>query len=318
MNKNLLFSIIIPVFNRKEILKKTLQTVLDQTYTNWELILVDDGSEDGSKELQDSYAKGNGRIKAFSRPSSRLKGANACRNFGYEKSSGSYVIWLDSDDLLRPNFLETAANQLEESPAELTIVGCHAEIGGKIESYGVLDPNMGLPLYKEYLLGNLKVITANCIWHSGFLKGKKLFDEEVMKMQEVECYHRLFMHVKQHQFIKEVLCDYVYKSPGSITLNGSISAAYVSSNLSTNRKILNEIFRYDPHELNVKIIDRWSRSFGMYYKNALQHKRWRDAVNHARFLHHLLKRKGINSIRFFLLSAWYFVTGTGRDQLRIE
>ena len=86
--QNRLISIIIPIFNRASLLSETLDSILAQTYSHWECIIVDDGSTDNTQDVIDRYLKLDSRFRCFSRPSNRPKGANACRNFGYEKSKG--------------------------------------------------------------------------------------------------------------------------------------------------------------------------------------------------------------------------------------
>lgn len=97
---NPLVSIIIPTFNRAHFIGETLDSVLAQTYTNWECIVVDDGSADASAEVLKSYYEKDSRIQYHHRPADRPKGANACRNFGFELSKGDYIQFLDSDDSL--------------------------------------------------------------------------------------------------------------------------------------------------------------------------------------------------------------------------
>ena len=96
-------SIIVPTYNRLEHLKKLINSVIVQSYTNWELIIVDDFSQDNTiselKELQSD------KVKIFER-SSKVKGACSCRNEGLIKSEGELIIFLDSDDLLMPWCLE--------------------------------------------------------------------------------------------------------------------------------------------------------------------------------------------------------------------
>lgn len=100
MNPQPLVSIIIPTFNRAHLIGETLDSVLAQTYPNWECIIVDDGSSDNTDEVVGSYVKKDPRFQYHHRPADRPKGANACRNYGFEISKGEYVQWLDSDDLL--------------------------------------------------------------------------------------------------------------------------------------------------------------------------------------------------------------------------
>ncbi|MGZ0017461.1 glycosyltransferase family 2 protein [Yeosuana sp. AK3] len=74
---------------------KTLDSVLAQTYTNWECIVVDDGSKDGTEQLLYEYCKKDSRFQYFQRTKDRPKGANACRNYGVELSRGAYINWFD-------------------------------------------------------------------------------------------------------------------------------------------------------------------------------------------------------------------------------
>ncbi len=96
-----LISIIIPVYNRPTLVAEAIDSVLAQTNPNWELIVVDDGSKDNTWEVLESYAVKDERIRIFKRDR-EPKGAPVCRNIGMENSTGKYLIFLDSDDLLAP------------------------------------------------------------------------------------------------------------------------------------------------------------------------------------------------------------------------
>ena len=100
-----LVSIIIPTYNRAHLIGETLDSVLAQTYRNWECIVVDDGSTDYTDELLEFYIEKDSRIQYCHRPKDRRKGANACRNYGFELSKGEYVNWFDSDDLMTGNHI---------------------------------------------------------------------------------------------------------------------------------------------------------------------------------------------------------------------
>ena len=100
-----LVSIIIPIFNRENLIKETLDSILQQSYLNWECIIVDDGSTDKTIEVVRNYIKKDSRFNLFQRPLNRLKGGNAARNFGFEKSKGQLIQWFDSDDIMLSNFI---------------------------------------------------------------------------------------------------------------------------------------------------------------------------------------------------------------------
>ncbi|HFI0218823.1 TPA: glycosyltransferase family 2 protein [Streptococcus suis] len=110
MNKPLI-SIIVPVYNVENYLDECIQTVLAQTYSNWELLLINDGSTDSSGTICDDYAKGDERIRVIHKNNGGLSDA---RNAGIDNCTGEYIVFLDSDDGIRGDFLEecvTTANQ---------------------------------------------------------------------------------------------------------------------------------------------------------------------------------------------------------------
>jgi glycosyltransferase involved in cell wall biosynthesis len=118
---NQLISIIIPTFNRAHIIDETLDSILKQTYANWECIIVDDGSIDNSINVIDVYLKKDSRFIYYHRPSSLPKGANSCRNYGFEVSKGNLIKWFDSDDIMLPNHLEIACNKLVNEKLDFVI-----------------------------------------------------------------------------------------------------------------------------------------------------------------------------------------------------
>ena len=104
-----------PSFNKAKYISESVHSVINQIYTNWELIIVDDYSTDNSQELIKSFASKFDNIKAYF--NSENKGANYCRNFGIENASGSYIVFLDADDLLTIHCLEDRMNVMNENNA---------------------------------------------------------------------------------------------------------------------------------------------------------------------------------------------------------
>ena len=104
--KKTLVSIIIPTFNRANLIVETLDSVLLQTYQHWECIIIDDGSTDNTEYIVGNYLKKDSRFRYYHRPKNRLKGGNAARNYGFELCKGEYVNWFDSDDVMDPDFIK--------------------------------------------------------------------------------------------------------------------------------------------------------------------------------------------------------------------
>ncbi|MGN9056326.1 glycosyltransferase family 2 protein [Bariatricus sp. HCP28S3_A7] len=114
------FSVVVPVYNAEKNIRATIESVRGQSYENWELILVNDGSTDGSGDICNEYAGRDARIKPFHREN---VGVSRSRNFGIETATGDYIIFLDSDDLLVPDALEAYDKKLSAHPVDLIISG---------------------------------------------------------------------------------------------------------------------------------------------------------------------------------------------------
>ncbi|MCI8584958.1 MAG: glycosyltransferase family 2 protein [Lachnospiraceae bacterium] len=116
------FSVVIPVYEAKEHLGRCVDSWLGQTKGDLELILVDDGSTDGSGELCDWYAGSDQRVRVIHQENA---GVSVARNAGIERAKGTYVLFTDSDDYVAEDYLEQMDRAMEESGADLTLCGFH-------------------------------------------------------------------------------------------------------------------------------------------------------------------------------------------------
>lgn len=114
-------SVIIPTYNRAHIVKDALESVSMQTYSNWECIIIDDGSTDFSEKVIKEFIHKDQRFKFIKRPQARIKGAATCRNIGLENATGDYIQFLDSDDFIATNKFEVQIKLLENE--NLTTIG---------------------------------------------------------------------------------------------------------------------------------------------------------------------------------------------------
>ena len=114
-------SIIVPVYNKKDYLGECLESVLTQALSDCEMILVDDGSTDGSGAVCDEYAKRDERISVIHKPN---EGPSAARNTGVERAKGDYLIFLDCDDMLAEGFLAAVENTVLVNDAPDLVVCC--------------------------------------------------------------------------------------------------------------------------------------------------------------------------------------------------
>ena len=114
-------SIIVPVYNTAEFIHIAIDSVLQQTFRNFELLLIDDGSTDKSPAICDEYAAKDGRIKVF-----HLKngGVSSARNYGLDQATGDFVAFLDSDDWFDADHLENLLSIQKRNNADVVVIGC--------------------------------------------------------------------------------------------------------------------------------------------------------------------------------------------------
>jgi len=111
-----MISVIVPIYNVERYLHRALDSILSQTYKDWEAILVNDGSTDGSGKIADEYARNDGRFKVIHKPNGGLSDA---RNAGMECIGGEYLIFLDSDDFLHPQLMELCLEAIQRDNSDI-------------------------------------------------------------------------------------------------------------------------------------------------------------------------------------------------------
>lgn len=197
VNTQPLVSIIIPTYNRAHLIGETLDSVLAQTYQNWECIVVDDGSTDDTNEVMTGYIKNDNRFQYHHRPKDRLPGGNAARNYGFEMSKGEYIQWFDSDDLMQEDFIEDKLGAFEDTINFVVSSGWYFFSDGSSKQFEVI---LSENLYREYVLWKINVFTPSVLFKRKFIISKSLFNESILKGQESEFFSRLFYKAKNHQF----------------------------------------------------------------------------------------------------------------------
>ncbi len=140
MENQALISVIIPVYNVEEYLSECIDSVLNQTYENYEIILVNDGSTDSSGEICDEYVEKDERITVIHQKNG---GPSITRNTGLENANGKYIYFLDSDDYIENNSLELLVNTAESNNADLVFFDAHsfADDGSEIKQGYVIKGN---------------------------------------------------------------------------------------------------------------------------------------------------------------------------------
>ena len=165
-------SVIVPVYNAERYLERCVDSIFAQSFTDYELILVDDGSTDGSGKMCDDYARSNPQVRVFHQVN---QGVSAARQKGLDAASGEYVIFADPDDWVEPTMLEEL---LEVAVSEHTdVVICDFLINNELEeNYNCQSPvslNVN-SLFRQMLLGKLHGSTCNKLYRSSKLIANKV------------------------------------------------------------------------------------------------------------------------------------------------
>lgn len=247
-------SIVIPAYNVELYMAETIGYLINQTFQNWELILVDDQSDDSTRNIIEKYCGIDSRIKLFVRD--RLpKGAQVCRNTGVEKAAGKYLIILDSDDIIKPCCLQQRVDFMEEHPELDFSVFKGANYNSKTETIDLnrkwgYDPHadvLSLFLKARYPFG-----VWNCIFKTEVAKDI-MFDEKLKVYQDFDFIVRTLLKTSKYSFAENSEIDYLYRQghTGTITSNFTANGKYEST-LYLFSKTMEELSSLQDSEIRKK------------------------------------------------------------------
>lgn len=188
MSKPPLVSIIIPTYNRAHLIGETLDSVLAQTYTNWECIIVDDGSSDNTDEVVGKYLKKDPRFKYYHRPDTHKPGGNGARNYGFLQSKGEYIQWFDSDDLMHPEKLEKQVDALHNTDFNFAVCQTLVFEDNRNNIIGLRHKKItSNDVLFDFISKKIVFLTPSALYRKIFLiKNGLLFDEALKAAQEWE------------------------------------------------------------------------------------------------------------------------------------
>lgn len=199
-----LVSIIVPVYNAEKFLKETIQTVLDQTYPNWELLLVDDCSNDDSVNIIKEYATKDDRIQLLK--NEKNSGAALTRNHGIKEAKGTYLCFLDADDLWEKEKLEKQLKFMKEN-----------DFAFSFTSYEFADSN-GIPNGKKVkvprtinykqALKNTTIFTSTVMFDLGKLTKEVIYMPDVRRGQDTATWWKVLKIIDYAYGINEIYSYY--------------------------------------------------------------------------------------------------------------
>ena len=187
-----LVSVVLPTYNRSHILMRTIRSVVAQTLSDWELIVVDDGSTDGTGQLCERLQSRLGRRLRY--VFQRNSGASAARNHGLELATGKWIAFADSDDVYVPNKLLSQIAALEHSSAKFSFTGIFAfdDAGNILEWTPIIHPDFNGNIYPRVL--ELKyncVFTPTVIVERDLARALGGFDVEMAVCEDIDFWARI-------------------------------------------------------------------------------------------------------------------------------
>lgn len=212
VSKNVVISIIIPIYNVENFLNEAIDSIMNQTYQNTEVILVNDGSTDNSLLIAQNYLKKDSRIKLINQSNKGLSGA---RNIGRKYATGKYIYFFDSDDYLIENTIEKCVSLLEKENADLIrfAANIHPASGSlandfKSKIYEIPEKLDHNTLLIEEYLSQVKIFTPTVslyVYRKSFLESNEIFFYEGILHEDELWTTQIFMSAEKISFISEKL-----------------------------------------------------------------------------------------------------------------
>lgn len=278
-------SVIVPVYKAEKYIEECINSVLSQTYQNFELILINDGSPDTSGQICDKYAKQFDNIKAYHKPNG---GVSSARNMGIEKSSGEWILFLDADDKLYSQCLETCINTVLRHDLDM------------LQFWHSQSKRFKENIYRQPLLSNVflkkrfNVCIGGSFFKSSLIKSNHILFPENIKLAEDQIFIlKCILHACKIEILDKVLYFYrTHTSSATASINqkemylsclfllkfkqqypetkhqidNSILsfAYYIVSKDSSYDKILKSLYK----DANIKNCDRVTKTARMFYYSA--------------------------------------------------
>lgn len=180
-------SVIIPVYNAESTLHKCVDSVLSQSYEDWELLLIDDGSKDHSALICDEYVRQDSRIRVFHKPNG---GVSSARNYGKEIAKGNWIIFLDSDDYLLLNALSILLNTAILNNTNISAANFFVELSNK--RFGVCEGRSRVVKdnFRSWYFSSFSIRAGSALFNASVIKSYE-FDENISRYEDVKCWFNI-------------------------------------------------------------------------------------------------------------------------------
>lgn len=227
---NIKISVIMPVYQSDRTLKRAVESVRRQTFEEWELIIINDGSKDATEAIARRFSNLDSRIHLISQTENQ--GPSKCRNLGISKAKGKYITFLDADDWISKNELKSAYRAAEKENADIVVWGIRQEIEG-INGYALLYSAQKVLGDKEKILEEISILDRDKIfsyvWNKLYLKEMIEHNpfEDTMLNEDFLFNIKMFPKCRRLVVIQKIMYHYV--QDGSATLSTGFKPFYFSA-----------------------------------------------------------------------------------------
>ena len=215
-------SIIVPVYNAQQYLRRCLDSINKQTYQNYEVILVDDGSTDNSIKICNEYAKQDNRYVVISKENS---GVSDTRNIGIDNATGEYITFVDSDDELEDYHIFNLINLLEITKSEMTVTSFYKVIGERKELIDQSDNKITFTSksnFIEMLLSRFAGAYYGAVWNKVYLS-EIIKSNKIKFNTEVDFFEDYMFNIEYLRYVESVSISHVSSYDYYVDISNSIS-----------------------------------------------------------------------------------------------
>ena len=268
---SIIVSVIVPVYNGEKYLQRCIESILKQTFQDFELLLIDDGSTDNSKKILEYYQDLDDRIHLYSKKNG---GVSSARNLGLQQAKGIFITFIDADDYVSSQYLEILFNAMIKNNTDLVISNAIDVKDGKAQSIDRKTIGCKLLSQKEAMIEMFKSsLFSHVCWgnlYKNSIACKCSFDEELRVAEDGKFLYDYLSKIDKVVLIEERI--YYYNYHLNSTMNGGFSDKFFDElkmyfeahhrfehDREIREAIVEKIFRYIKHMLNCQGIssEQW-------------------------------------------------------------
>lgn len=235
---NLKVSIIVPIYNAQKTLERCIESILNQDFSDFELLLINDGSKDDSGKICDAYAKKDHRVRVIHKENS---GVSASRNLALQEAKGEYLQFLDADDWITPNATRLLVESLEQNHCDMVIADFYRVIKERLSHKGSIDEDgvLSREEFANFMMENPADFYYGVLWN-------KLYKKSIIEKQQL-CMNPKISWCEDFMFNLEYIrhCENIFVLQVPIYYYVKTKGSLVSQSMSLTKTIKTKMMVFE-------------------------------------------------------------------------